>query len=421
MGFEFKLPDIGEGVVEGEIVRWIVKEGESVREDQPIVEVMTDKATVEITSPKSGVIEKIPNKEGSVVPVGGVLCVIGEGKGAPKKEAAPAAAPAPARAERPGAPKAEPAAPASAPPPTASPNRGNGLVLATPATRKMAREMGVDIRAVQGTGPHGRITRDDVKRSTDGGKAAPAPARPAAAPAPAAAGAEERVALRGLRKRIAEAMVKSKFTAPHFTYIEEVDVTELVTLREEAKAIAQAKGVKLTYLPFVVKALIQGLRQFPMMNASLDEAKGEIVLKRYYHIGIATHTTNGLLVPVVRDADKKTILAIASEISDLSERARGGKATSDELRGSTFTITSTGNVGGVLATPIINHPEVAIMGVHVIKDRPAVRNGQIVARKMMNLSLSFDHRVIDGQIGAEFTNVVKQYLEEPKLLLLESI
>ena len=237
---------------------------------------------------------------------------------------------------------------------------------------------------------------------------------------PVSSGVEERIPLRGVRKRIAEAMVRSAYTAPHFTYVEEIDMTEVVRHRQRAKGHAAERGVKLTYLPYIIKAVVRGLREFPKINSSLDEAASEIVVKPESHIGVACNTEQGVMVPVVHHADQKSILEIAGAIVDLSDRCRTGGARPDELRGSTFTLTSTGNVGGVLATPIINFPEVAILGVHVIRDRAVVVDGEIVIRKMMNVSVSFDHRVIDGQVGAEFTNVVKRYLESPELLLLES-
>lgn len=444
---DFKLPDIGEGVAEGEVVRWLVKTGDAIREDQPMVEVMTDKATVEITSPVAGTVGEIRAKEGTTVPVGSVLVVLNAGTAAaPKASPAMAAtgrvpAPATPRAATPPlavAPVAG-AAPVVAPAPAHTPavltprddNGQSARVLATPATRKLARELGVDLTTVAGTGPRGRVTREDVQNSAGRAPTTPAPieaATPAAPVAPRAAAKplpvqerEERVPLRGLRKRIAAQMVKSKTTAPHFTYVEEVDVTEVVKLRQESKEIAAQRGVKLTYLPFIIKALIPALRQFPLVNASLDDAREELVLKRYYNLGIAVATNDGLIVPVIKDADRKSILEIAGEIEQKSARCRAGKATLDDLTGGTFTITSAGNIGGLFATPIINHPEVAILGVHKIVRRPVYVGDQIVPRDIMYLSLSLDHRVVDGAVGAEFMNVVVKYLQQPKLLLLESV
>ncbi len=433
MPFEFKLPDIGEGVHEGEIVKWLVKEGDFVKEDQPMVEVMTDKATVEIPAPRAGKILRLNGKEGETVKVGSVLVVIEEAgapaptvKPQPKREPA---APPPPKPE----PKPEPAptplttkqppAPAAA---TAAPTR----VLATPATRKLARELDIDISQIQGTGPAGRVTDEDVRQFAAARMApqaptptpTPAPTAPAYAPKPTGPDRrEERVPLRGIRKRIAEHMHQSKNTAAHFTYVDEVDMTELVQLREQMKPLTEQKGVKLTYLPFIVKACVSALKEMPLLNASLDETKGEIVLKKYYNIGIATATEDGLIVPVVKDAERKSLLEIAVEIERLAKAAREGKIALQDIQGSTFTITSLGALGGLFATPIINYPEVAILGVHEIKRRPVVRDNQIVIRDIMLLSLSFDHRVVDGDVGARFCKKVMSYLENPKLLFLELV
>jgi pyruvate dehydrogenase E2 component (dihydrolipoamide acetyltransferase) len=295
-----------------------------------------------------------------------------------------------------------------------------GRVLATPATRRLARQLGVDLGRVPATGKRGRITTDDVKRAAQGG--APAAARPAHAPISIAAGGdEERIPLRGLRKRIAENMARSVHTAAHFTYVEEVDMTDLVAVRERAKARAGERGVKLTYLPFIIKAVVTGLKKWPQLNASLDEATQEIVRKKYWHVGIAAQGPQGLAVSVVRDADKRSIFDLAREIERLGEAVKNGTATRDELTGSTFTITSLGKLGGVLATPIINFPEVGIMGVHKMEERPAVRGGQIVARWLMNLSISLDHRLVDGWDGAMFLQEVKSLLEDPTTMFMEMI
>lgn len=417
MAFEFKLPDVGEGVVEGEIVRWLVKEGDVVKADQGLIEIMTDKATVVIPSPRAGRVSKTVGKEGEVIFVGKTFVVIDEGNGKPAASAAPSAP----KAAPESAPAARPAAAAPMPAPAAAALAASARdVLATPATRRLAREMGVDLTRVAPTGPRGRVTHDDVKRFADGGAAAAA--APAKAAPPSAPGAlEERLPLRGLRKKIAEKMVKSKFTAPHYTYVEEVDVTDLIRIRSEAQKLAEEKGVKLTYLPYIIKALIAGLRRYPLVNASLDDATGEIVLKRYYHVGIATATEKGLMVPVLRDADKKSLLDLAKEIERLARGAREGTLKPEEVAGSTFTITNLGPLGGVLATPVINHPEVAIMGIHKIRRRPVYRGDDLVPRELMNVSVSFDHRVVDGAVGAEFTQYVLRYLENPNLLFMEMV
>jgi len=418
MAFEFRLPDIGEGMVEAEVVKWYVQEGDTIEEDQPMVELMTDKANVVIPSPRRGVVLKRFGREGEVVKVGSVLVVIGE----PGEALETAAARVEATVSAPAAQVAPAPAPGgeTLPPP--------GRVLATPATRRLARELGVDLRQVPPTGPHGRVTKEDVIRFVEAQRAptappTPAPTVPAEAPAVPEVGPptglEERIPLRGLRRVIARRMVQSKHTAAHFTYVEEVDMTELVRLREQMKPVAEAQGVRLTYLPFIIKAVIIGLKRFPIINASLDDEKEEIVLKKYYHIGIAVQTDQGLTVPVIHDADKRSLLDLAREVERLATAAREGRLALHEVRGSTFTITSLGKLGGLLATPIINYPEVAILGVHKIEPRPVVRDGEVVIRHMMNVSLSFDHRVVDGAVGAEFTQVVREHLENPHLLFLQ--
>jgi pyruvate dehydrogenase E2 component (dihydrolipoamide acetyltransferase) len=404
MTWEFILPDIGEGVVEGEVVRWLVEEGQELGEDQPMVEVMTDKATVQIPSPKKGKVLKLLVHEGQMAQVGSPLLVLDVGNGGPG--APPVSAHPP---------------PAASAPAKAAPARDGGRALATPATRRLAREMGVDIQSIRGTGPSGRVTKEDIERAVPSRAAAPAP-RDRAVPAATPAGAqEERIPIRGLRRRIAEKMHKSKSTAAHFTYVDEVDMTELVSLRERARRAAEERGVKLTYLPFIAKAVIAALRRHPMLNATVDEERGEIVVRRAYHLGIATATEEGLIVPVVKDADRKSLFDVAREIEALAEKARAGTLALDEVTGSTFTITSLGKLGGLFATPIINHPEVAILGIHEIRKRPVVREGEIAIRDVMLLSVSFDHRIIDGHVGAAFAQTVKGYLEDPHLFFLELV
>ena len=425
MAFKFYMPDIGEGVVEGEIVAWKVKVGDKVTLDQLIVEVMTDKATVELPSPRAGTISAINYADGTICPVGKVLVEIEEfGAAAHVSTQLAAAVPSPA-----------PVVVAAA----AAPSGGGGLamhgkvevvdltagrsrVLATPATRRLARQMGVEIGRVVPTGKHGRVTTADVKAFTTGSTTALAVAAKSYAPvAIPHGGDEERIPFRGMRKKIAENMARSVHTAAHFTYVEEIDMTELVALRERVKAKAAARGVKLNYLPFIVKAIVSSLRQWPALNSSLDEATQEIVRKRYYHIGIAAQGPQGLAVSVLRDADKRSIFDLAREIERLGEAVRTGSATRDELTGSTFTISSLGKLGGVLATPIVNFPEVGIVGVHEMKQKPAVVDGQIVARWLMNLSISLDHRLVDGWDGAMFLQDVKTLLEDPTTMFLEMV
>jgi Pyruvate/2-oxoglutarate dehydrogenase complex, dihydrolipoamide acyltransferase (E2) component, and related enzymes len=430
--FEYKFPELGEGLHEGEIVKVHIKVGDKVTDDDIIMEVQNDKAVVEVPSPVNGTVTEVRMKDGQVCRVGEVVAIIdAEGElpeqDTPATEAPAAAAPAPAAA--PAAPAAAPvAAPAA---PAEAPKATGGQVLATPSVRKFAREQGVDLTTVTGTGKNGRITREDV---TSGGSAAPAAAAPATeAAAPAAAEApaakpaaavdayrpEERVPFKGIRKAIANAMVKSVYTAPHVTIMDEVDVTELVALRSKYKPYAEKKGSKLTYLPFIVKALVAACRQFPIMNATLDEASQEIVYKKYYNIGIATDTDNGLIVPVIEDADRKNIFMVADKIRDLAAKGREGKLTAAELKGSTISISNIGSAGGMFFTPVINFPEVAILGTGRISEKPVVRNGEIVAAPVMALSLSFDHRLIDGATAQNFMNYIKQLLGQPELFIME--
>ncbi len=436
--FEFRLPDIGEGVVEGEVVKWHVKPGDPVKEDQPMVEVMTDKATVEIPSPKAGTIKEIRAAEGSTCAVGAVMVVIDEAGGAAKSAAtatAPKSAakrddePATAKEERQfelKTPAGEPASVSAQVSNVIAMRPAGGKVLATPATRKLARDLGVDLSAVHATGPNGRVTHDDVRAAKNGGGAGSAQMGTATArayaPLPVHSDAsDERIPFRGVRKKIAENMHRSRQTAAHFTYVEECDVTELALLRKRAKSRAEERGIKLSFLPFIVKAVCAGLKKFPIVNATLDEQKQEVVLRKRYHIGVAAATADGLIVPVVKDADQRSLFDIAKALDELSEKTRSGKATRDELTGSTFTISSLGTLGGVLATPIINFPEVAILGVHKIKQMPVVRDGQIVVREIMNLSISLDHRVVDGYEGAQFLQHVISLLEDPTLMFMEMV
>ncbi|MCU0725408.1 MAG: 2-oxo acid dehydrogenase subunit E2 [Planctomycetes bacterium] len=412
MAFEFKMPDIGEGLVEGEIVKWLVKAGEKIAEDQPMVEVLTDKATVELPSPRAGTVRELRAKEGDVVPVGTVIIVIDEAGGAAKPAPEPTKpAPEPAKPAAPkGPPPREPAPPAE--PPREPPAR----VLATPAVRKYARERGVEIAAIAGTGPQGRVTREDVDRHVAAPATAPAAATTPAPHAVAPLAEDRRVPLRGLRRLISQSMARSKRTAAHFTIVEEAFVDELVRLREKLRD--EVEPARLSYLPFVMKALVPALREFPYLNSSMDDASNEIVLHGGIHLGFAVDTAAGLTVPVVHDVPGKTIPELAAEIEALADRARAGRATPEDLRGGTFTITSTGPEGGLHATPVINHPEVAILGVHAIRRKPVVRGDEIAIGHVMHLSLSLDHRVVDGMTGARFLTRVVRLLEEPGRLLL---
>ena len=532
---EFKLPDVGEGVSEGEIVRWLVEEGDPVTEDQPVAEVETDKAVVEVPSSVDGTVHEILAEEGEMVPVGDVIItfdVAGEAspaarrtesdgvEGEPVEDETEAAGAAggtdaadagEAEAEPAGDEGAETAVDADAEVSTAE-----GRVFAAPSARRLARELGVDIAAVDGSGPSGRVTEHDVRAAVEGGSSEPPSAgaggeaaeaaggsaaesasagrtrsgdgtsataggrqvesvdrdRTLAAPAtrriaeeegvdlnavPAAeerdgepfvtpeavreyaqaqqeaqaadtealakrtepAEREEREPYRGIRKSIGDAMERSKFTAPHITHHDQVVVSDLVETRGRLKEKAEDRGIKLTYMPLVMKAVTAALKEFPVVNASLDEENEEIVKKNYYNVGVATATDAGLMVPVVDDVDDKGLLQIASEMNELVQKARDRSIAREEMQGGTFTVTNIGGIGGEYATPIVNHPEVAILALGSIKQRPVVADGEVVARHTLPLSLSADHRIVDGADAARFTNRMKEYLKNPELLLLE--
>ncbi len=393
---EFKLPDIGEGLVEGEIVKWLVTEGQTVAEHQSVAELMTDKAITEIPAPAAGIIVRLLVEEGETVPVGEVIFHLSADADIHGQSAESVAKPV----------IAEPviAAPAPVPAQVGSSSK----TLAVPSARRVARDLGIDLSLVTGTGSNGVIRRTDVESFVQ--HAAPT------------AALEQRIPFRGVRRKISEAMVRSKQTAMHFTVVEEVDVTSLVTLRAKAKALGAERGIKVTYMPFIMKAVAKGLAEYPMLNGHLDEEAEQIVLPGHVDLGIATDTPGGLLVPVVRGVESKGLLELASDLADLAERARSGKIKSDELRGSTFSITNAGNIGGTLATPIINWPDIAILGVHRIVKRPGVVEAadgdRIEVRHYMNLSCSVDHRLADGADAARFLAFLRRILEEPGLLAL---
>ena len=411
---EVNLPDIGEGVTEGELVKWLVKPGDSVEPDQPVAEVMTDKATVEVPTPVAGVVKELLRQEGDIIPIETAMLVL-ETDGAAASAPAPAQKSAPAPVPTMAAAPAKPhTPPVSRPTPTSGgmevyPPAATTKILATPGTRRLAREFGVDINGLHGSGPLGRITREDVIRAKDlsKGLGATVAGRPTMQAPPQAAfkgtggEQEERVPMRGIRKKIAQNLQMAKQIVPHFTLMEEVNVTELVKFRSQAKAAGEKAGVKVTYLPFVMKALIATIREFPMFNASIDDAAGEIVYKKYFNLGFAADTPNGLLVPVVKEADHKTIIDLSREIIDLASKARDGKLALDEMKGACITITNIGSVGGVYATPIINHPEVAILGMYKITDRPVWVDGEWQPAKFMNFTITCDHRLIDGAVDRE--------------------
>jgi pyruvate dehydrogenase E2 component (dihydrolipoamide acetyltransferase) len=406
---EFKLPDIGEGVTEGEIVEWLVRPGDRIREDDPMVEVLTDKATVTIGAPCDARVERLHFDVGRVAQVGQTIVTLDSEGSASAGSTRPSSRPAASavgdiRDELPGARLFGRAA-----------DRGDApsapKTLATPATRRLARELGVDIREIPPTGEGGRVTSDDVRAALGRTQIE----------GDSMDGLETRQPILGVRRKIAERMHRAKAMAAHFTFVEECDVGPLVDLRQSLAAEAEHHGARLTYLPFIVRAVTEALRRHPMLNAAVDEQRQEIVFKKYYNIGVATATEAGLLVPVVHGADRLGLFELARRIELLAQSARQGMLAPEDLRGSTFTVTSLGKRGGLLATPILNHPEVGILGVHRIKEQPVVRDGEIVGGKVMLLSLSFDHRVVDGHVGAAFAYDVIESLEDPERLLTESV
>ena len=389
MPFEFKLPDLGEGITEGEIRKWLFKEGDSVEEHQNVLEIETDKAIVEVPSPRAGRIAKINKVEGETAKVGDVLMTIAaEGEAVEEK------------------PKPQ-ETPKSVSVVGVLPEEED--VLATPASRAAARELGIKIEEVRGTGPGGSVTLDDVRKAA--GTAGKAEDR---------YGPSERVALKGLRKTIAKNLITAQKATAFVTGMEEADITELWELREREKKSLLDKGVHLTFLPFVIKAVHHALAGHPLLNASIDDEMEEIIIKKYYNIAIAVDTPDGLMVPVIKDADKKTILDLSLEIQSLSAKAKERKIKIEEMKGSTFTITNYGHFGGTFATPIINYPDVAILGTGRISQKPWVKNGLIVIRRILPLSLTFDHRVTDGVDASQFLAKIVNYLEDPALLFIES-
>lgn len=444
MSVEIKLPELGEGVTEGELVKWLVKVGDTVKVDQPIAEFMTDKATVEVPTPTAGTVKSLRAKEGDVIKVEQALIDLDPLSGSATAAAKPEVAPASAKPS-----SATPAAPMqTAPSVPSSSSRASGSspgsamaggelvesyyppvaesrVLATPSTRRLAREMNIDINVLTGTGLAGRVTREDVLQQSSSGTTAPVstkgtdlsiPRRHYQGPPGAT---EERVPLRGIRKKIAENLQMAKQIVPHFTLMDEANVTRLVELRDSLKGLAEKEGTKITYLPFVMKALIATMRQFPQFNASIDDAAQEIVYKKYFNLGFAADTPNGLVVPVIKNADQKTILEISKEVLDLSKKARDGKLKPDEMKGATITITNIGSVGGTYATPIINHPEVAILGMYKIQDKVIVDGSEFKVIKSMNYTITADHRLIDGAVAANFLKAFFSRIEQPGVLIAD--
>ena len=424
--FAFKMPDIGEGVVEGEVVEWMVAVGDIVKEDDPILSVMTDKATVEIPSPVDGKVTRVVGEAGDTLPVG-VVCiefeVEGDGNAASSDDApAPKAEPTPTPKAAPTpAPKAAPTPAPKAAPVAATPavQRAAGTkALSSPAVRQRARQANIDLNMVAGSGPAGRISHADLDAHIAGGASGASRARPMGASARTERNGTEEIKVIGLRRKIAEGMVSSYTTIPHFSYFEEVDVTALEDLRQHLNATRPEGAPKLTYLPFIMQALAKALRERPECNAVYDDDSNIVTRHEAINLGIATQTDRGLFVPVVQHVEAMDIWQSAEEMVRVTSATREGKATADVLSGSTFTITSLGRLGGLGATPIINKPEVGILGVHNAKDRAVVRDGNIVIRRMMNLSSSWDHRVVDGHDGASLVQVVKSYLEHPATIFM---
>lgn len=434
MAYKFRLPDIGEGIHEGEIVKWFVKPGDKIEEDTILAEVQNDKAVVEIPSPVEGTIEKVLVEEGTLTTVGTILLEIDapgyedlELHGHKDDEDTTE------QQVQQTAEQAAPEAPTEqAPQKEAAKSAGTSRVIAMPSVRKFARQNDVDITQVTGTGKNGRVLKEDIEAFKNGGQttAEAAPVEETAAPQEAAAPQapavpegefpETREKISAMRRMIAKAMVHSKHTAPHVTLMDEVDVTALVAHRKKFKAVAAEKGIKLTYLPYVVKALVSTLREFPALNCSFDDETEEIITKHYYNIGIAADTDRGLLVPVVKNADRKSVFAISNEINELADKARNGKLASNEMKGASCSISNIGSAGGQWFTPVINHPEVAILGVGRIAEKPVIKDGEIVAAPVLALSLSFDHRMIDGVTAQNAMNQIKRLLSDPELLLMEA-
>lgn len=441
---QFKLPELGEGVHEGELVQWKVKPGDQVGYDQPLCEIMTDKATVEIPSAFKGKVAELNAKEGEVVKVGQVMLTF-EGTAVAAASASTGtthSTPTASTSVQSPAPAAHASTPAlsmtSTVAPQASVSVGNLSVesrpLAAPSTRRQAREAGIDLARVDGSGPHGRIMKEDLDRFSSGngagavaGGAVPAykPPLARAATSIATGPMEERVPFRGLRKAIATKMRQSKDHAAHFTYVEEADVSQLVQLRKQAKEIGEKQGVKVTYLPFVMKAMVAALKKYPILNSSLDEEKNELVYKHYFNIGLSIQTDDGLTAPVVKDVGNKSILHLAHDIEQLVSRARAKKLSQEDFQGSTITLTNAGTIGGLFATPVINYPEVAILGFNKIFRKPVVINQsgreEIAIRDWTYFSISLDHRVVDGAVGAEFMREFIRYIENPALLVLDTL
>lgn len=444
MAYKFRLPDIGEGIHEGEIVKWFVKPGDKIEEDTVLAEVQNDKAVVEIPSPVEGTIEKVLVEEGTLTTVGTVLLEIDapgyedlelHGHKDEEEDTSETESQVQATAEDGKKVEKEPVkADVPSEQKSETTSASTSRVIAMPSVRKFARDNGVDISKVAGTGKNGRVLKEDIEAFKNGeaqsaivanetaNVSEEAPTKEVVTTTVELEGEfpETREKMSGIRRAIAKAMVHSKQTAPHVTLMDEVDVTELVAHRKKFKEIAAEKGIKLTYLPYVVKALVSTLRDFPELNRSFEDETQEIIQKHYYNIGIAADTEKGLLVPVIKHADRKSVFAVSDEINQLATKAREGKLAPNEMKGASCSITNIGSAGGQWFTPVINHPEVAILGIGRISEKPVIKNGEIVAAPVLALSLSFDHRMIDGATAQHALNNIKRLLSEPELLLMEA-
>ncbi|TJX12799.1 2-oxo acid dehydrogenase subunit E2 [Tissierella creatinini] len=430
MKFEFKFPDIGEGIHEGVIIKWLVNVGDEINEGDSLAEVETDKVTTEIPSPKSGMVSELKGKKGDVINVGQVFVVINTSNVVETHVIEKFTSKAEIIKEDSAGVVGEVIASSEVIPSSREINTGSiplnlrrTKVLATPVARKLAKDLGVDIQTVVGSGPSGRVMKEDIYKAKDQmetsqkGVSAITKAERAKDPMEDRI---ERIPLTRIRKTIAERMSQSKFTIPHTTAMDEVDISKLDELRRKYKDILKEEDLKLTYLPFIIKASIAALKEFPEFNSSLDEESDELILKHFYHIGIATDTERGLMVPVIREADRMTIVDLAKAIEDISTKAKENRIQLHDLKGSTFSITNYGSIGGYFGIPIINYPEAAILGLGRAVKKPIVKDDQIIIATILPLSLSYDHRTIDGASGARFLNKLKELLANPDMLLLRS-
>ncbi|MBD1224414.1 dihydrolipoamide acetyltransferase family protein [Virgibacillus halodenitrificans] len=435
MAYVFKLPDIGEGIHEGEIVKWFIKEGDEIKEDDVLCEVQNDKAVVEIPSPVDGTVKKLHVDEGTVAVVGDSLITFdaeGYESDEPEEEEQKESEEQTSEDSKKEEKKEEKEEKSTSPKKEKSEtSNSDERVIAMPSVRKYARDHEIDIHEVTGSGKNGRVLKEDVDKYLSGdqattneqeepseAEATESTSQPASAPK--GEYPESREKMSGIRKAIASAMVNSKTKAPHVTLMDEVDVTELVAHRKKFKAVAAEQEIKLTYLPYVAKALVSASKKFPILNAAVDDETNEIIHKHYYNIGIAADTEKGLLVPVVKDADRKSIFAISQEINELAEKARSGKLTSEEMKGASNTITNIGSAGGQWFTPVLNYPEAIILGIGRIAEKPIVRDGEIVIAPVLALSLSFDHRIVDGATAQLALNQIKRLLNDPQLIMMEA-